>query len=96
MHDDPDTGAEARVTGLVFPCVIDIKLFLHARENNVEFVRDVLLQSISADELLDISSKESRNGKYQSYSCRVNARDRGQMDDLYVHLSSHADVLMVI
>jgi putative lipoic acid-binding regulatory protein len=98
MHDGADSAGDTQspVVGLTYPCIIDIKVFLHAQDNNAEFVRDVLLMSISSDELLEISKKESRNGKYHSYSCRVNARDQEQMDALFTRLTSHPDVLMVI
>lgn len=82
--------------GLVFPCVLDIKVFLKLKENNVELVRDVLLKTILQEDLQEISSKESKNSKYQSFSCRVNAQSKTQMDELFLKLSSHPEVLMVI
>ena len=82
--------------GLTFPCIIDVKVFLAAGANNLELVRDVLLLSIQSEDLLDISKKESRGGKYQSYSCRINATSKSQMDDLFTKLSSHPEVIMVI
>ena len=82
--------------GLTFPCIIDVKVFLSARENNLELVRDVLLQSISSDELESIDRKESKHGKYHSFSCRINASSRQQMDQLFIHLSSHPEVLIAL
>jgi len=82
--------------GLTFPCFIDVKIFLSAQENNLELVRDVLLQSIQPEELESIHQKQSKQGKYHSFSCRIRASDRQQMDQLYRYLSSHPEVLMVI
>ena len=85
-----------KAQGLTFPCIIDVKVFLSARENNLELVRDVLLQSISSDELESIDRKQSKHGKYHSFSCRVKAASRQRMDQLYIYLSSHPEILMVI
>ena len=89
-------GKEELPQGLTYPCVIDIKVFLKARENNLELVRDVLLKTIPPDNLLGISKKDSKKGKYHSYSCKVNAEDKSQIDALFTILSSHPEVLMVI
>ena len=95
-NDFLDMPRKKALVEMEFPCVIDVKVFLNARENNFELVRDVLLQSIDSEDLHDISRKESKRGKYHSFSCRINATDREQIDRLFQHLSSHPEVLMVI
>ena len=82
--------------GLTFPCIIDVKVFLLAKENNLELVRDVLLQSVHANELNSIKQKHSKNGKYHSFSCQIKASSKNQMDQLFEKLSSHPEVVMVI
>lgn len=82
--------------GLTFPCMIDIKVFLHARENNPEWVKKLLLQSIAITDLKEISIKESRSAKYHSLSCRVHAQDKNLIDEVFIRLSSHPDILMVL
>ena len=87
---------QPRPEGMQFPCIIDVKVFLKFRQNNLELVRDVLLSSLPDEDLLAISTRESSKGKYQSYSCKINAREKQQMDELFVKLSSHPEVVMVI
>lgn len=82
--------------GLLFPCMIDIKIFLHARENNQEWIKKLLLQSIATTDLKEIVRKESKNGKYHSLSCRIHAQDKSLMDEVFTLLSAHPDILMVL
>ena len=84
------------IEGLTYPCEIDVKVFLKANENNIELVRDVLLQSISSEDLINISSRSSSKGKYQAFSCKIMASSKDMMDDLYKVLTSHPEVIMVI
>ncbi|WP_424945786.1 HP0495 family protein [Candidatus Spongiihabitans sp.] len=81
---------------LTFPCMIDIKVFLHARDNNSEWVKKLLLQSIATADLKEISIKESKSAKYHSLSCRVHAQNKTLMDQVFTRLSSHPDILMVL
>jgi len=87
---------QPRPAGMQFPCIIDVKVFLISRDNNLELVRDVLLSNLPDEDLLEISTRESSKGKYQSYSCKINAREKQQIDELFVKLSHHPEVVMVI
>ena len=91
-----DEKIQPRPEGMQFPCIIDVKVFLKSEVNNLELVRDVLLLSLADECLIDISTRESSKGKYQAYSCKINARDKQQIDELFVKLSSHPEVVMVI
>ncbi len=82
--------------GLTFPCQIDIKVFMHAKQDNANFVENLLLQVIDENDFLGVSVKQSKNGKYNSVSCKVNAQTKYQMDTLYKALSSTPRILMVI
>ncbi|WP_423906253.1 YbeD family protein [Candidatus Spongiihabitans sp.] len=82
--------------GLAFPCMIDIKVFLHASANNPKWVKKLLLQSIAITDLKEISIKESKSARYHSLSCRVHAQDKNLMDEVFARLSSHPDILMVL
>lgn len=82
--------------GMQFPCIIDVKVFLNSRDNNIELVRDVLLSSIDSEFLLGITTRESRQGKYEAFSCKINAQSQAQMDVLFTSLSAHPEVVMVI
>ena len=92
----PENADSAEPRGLEFPCDLDIKVFLHRKPNNLELVRDVLLNQLEQEDVGKITSRESRAGKYEAFTCRVHARSREQMDNLYRKLSSHPEVVMVI
>jgi len=79
-----------------YPCIIDIKVFLLADENNPTLVRELILQCIERTDLLDIAVKQSSKAKYQSLSCRINAKSRIQIDKVFSILSGHPDILMVL
>jgi putative lipoic acid-binding regulatory protein len=81
---------------LSFPSVIDIKVFLPANENNRMLVRELIVQHTGEVDLLEITVTESRTAKYQSFSCRVNARSKVLMDQVFKTLSTHPDILMVL
>lgn len=93
MHSE---NTASRTGQLQYPCRIDVKIFLKNQENNYEFVRDILLQTIASEHLLDIGRKLSRNGNYESFSCAINAQSKAQMDTLYEKLTGHPDVVMAI
>lgn len=85
-----------RPEGMVFPCDIDVKIFLKNNDNNLELVKDVLLRDIPSGDVLEVAQKQSSQGKYQSFSCKIYARSKDQMDLLYTKLTAHPDVVMVI
>ncbi len=82
--------------GLTFPCTLDIKIFLKTDPDNFSLVREVILKHVCINDLIRISDKTSRGGRYQSLSCRVKATNRQQMDNLYRGLTGHPEILMVI
>ena len=92
----PDKNDSTEPQGLEFPCDLDVKVFLLRKANNLELVRDVLLNQLDQEDIGAITSRESRAGKYEAFTCHVHARSREQMDDLYRKLSSHPEVVMVI
>jgi putative lipoic acid-binding regulatory protein len=59
-------------------------------------VTNLILEFLDPDQLKFIKGKMSRNGTFQSLSCRVIANSREQIDCVFERLSSHPDILMVI
>ncbi len=89
-------GFNTDALGLSYPCEIDVKVFLKCHDNNLELVRDVLLADLNSDAVIDVSSRLSSGGKYQSFSCKIVAATSQEMDNLYHKLTSHPEVVMVI
>ena len=92
----PEHDKKLEGEGLQFPCTIDVKIFLMRKDNNLELVRDVLLHDVPEEQVISVTSRESRHGKYESFSCAIHAHDRESMDDLYRKLSTHPEVVMLI
>lgn len=79
-----------------YPCMIEVKVFVRNQPCSDEFVRDILYRHIPPEDVLKVSDRQSRKGTYRSYSCRVLARGREQMDQLYTALGQHPGVLMAL
>ncbi len=90
-HLPPSTGAQ-----LHFPCEVDIKVFVKAVSPMGQRLHSLLLQHLPPEQVLGIRRKESRNGKYHSLSCRVLARERKELDQIYLDLSDHPDILLAL
>lgn len=87
---DPDTGM------LEFPCELTIKA-MGLAEPDFELMV-VELVRVHCPDLGEnaVSTRPSKEGKYQAVSVLVNAQSREQMDALYRELSSHPKVLMAL
>ena len=82
--------------GFEFPCLIDVKVFLKACGHGDSLVRALLLEKLGESEILSISCKQSRNGNYHSFTCRVWMVSQVRMNRLYEHLGSQEQVLFVL
>ena len=83
-------------TGLVFPCRLDVKVFMPADPGNPERLKELVWDELSREQLLFIRIRKSRAGRYQSFTCRIHARCRAELDRLFTRLSDHPDVVMVL
>lgn len=79
-----------------FPCVIEVKIFLRNDPCADELVRKLLYRHMDPEDVHGITDRQSRKGTFRSYSCKVLARQRKQMDQLYSALTLHPDVLMAL
>ncbi len=90
------SGSQEQVpmTVMQYPCVIEIKVFVRNQPHSNRLVRKLICRYIASEDVYKVSCRQSRKGTYQSYSCRILAREREQMDQLYRALGQHPDVLM--
>jgi uncharacterized protein len=81
---------------LEFPCDFPLKVMGIAAEDFDALVVAIVRRHV--DDLREgaITAKESRNGKYVSLTVTIQAQSQQQLDDLYVELSTHQRVLMVL
>lgn len=80
-----------------YPCPFPIKIM--GRSETPGFAQTVLGIVLAHDPQFEAKSMEmrgSREGKYVSLTCTVNAVSREQLDALYQALCDHPDVVMVL
>jgi putative lipoic acid-binding regulatory protein len=83
-------------TLLEFPCTFPMKIVGKAEDGFAQAVLDVVLRHAPDFDSKSMEMRASREGKYISLTCTLNATSREQLDALYRELSSHPMVTMVL
>lgn len=81
---------------MTFPCEVDVKVFARAGNKLEHKTRLLFEKHISPDRVLEVRIKTSKRGNYHSLSCKVQALNRLEMDNLYQALSNHPEIIMVL
>ncbi len=81
---------------LVFPCDIDVKIFIKNDLEHEAVVRRFVEECIKGEPLKSWSSRDSRGGKYLAITAVVYADSREKIDGLYRHLGELDEVIMMI
>ena len=79
-----------------FPCDYPIKIVGDAGEDFRVLVETIVERHAPDYRGETMEMRRSREGKYLSITCTVNARSREQLDGLYRELSAHEGVIMVL
>ena len=87
---------EGRTTLLEFPCEFPIKIMGARVDDFAQTVLDVVLRHAPDFDAATMQMRPSSKGNYLSITCTVNATSRAQLDALYVELSSHPLVKVVL
>lgn len=82
--------------GLIFPCTINVKIFLTKAEGNRQLAEELILKSIAPIDLLDISTRSSSHNQYESFGCEIRAESQEKMDELFHQLVAHPKVLLAL
>ena len=93
-HNVPNKTDEA--PGLVFPCTIDVKIFVNNGAEEEALIRAFVEKQLETEHLLDWSCRESSGSKYLGITAKVHAQSREHIDGLYRSLSDHERVIMLI
>jgi putative lipoic acid-binding regulatory protein len=78
------------------PCSFPIKIMGRTEDGFAQLVRDIVLRHVPDFDSSTMEMRASREGKYLSLTCVVNASSREQLDELYRELSGHPQVVMVL
>ena len=87
---------EGRTTLLEFPCAFPIKIMGARVDDFAQTVLDVVLRHAPDFDAATMQMRPSSKGNYLSITCTVNATSQAQLDALYVELSSHPLVKVVL
>jgi hypothetical protein len=81
---------------LEFPCRIEIKAM---GRKSAEFqcqISAIVNRHLSCASILDTRTRCSREGRYISVTCVIDAENREQLDAIYLDLNSEPEVLMTL
>jgi hypothetical protein len=87
---------EGRTTLLEFPCAFPIKIMGARVDDFAQTVLEVVLRHAPDFDAAAMQMRPSSKGNYLSITCTVNATSQAQLDALYVELSSHPLVKVVL
>ena len=87
---------EERKTLLEFPCDFPIKIMGARVDDFAQTVLGVVLRHAPDFDAATMQMRPSSKGNYLSITCTVNATSQAQLDALYVELSSHPMVKVVL
>ncbi len=83
-------------TLLEFPCAFPLKIMGRTQDGFAQAVLDIVLRHVPDFDSASMEMRASRQGKYLSLTCTINATSREQLDALYRELSAHPQVVMVL
>jgi len=95
--DPPVTPAEsARATLIEFPCAFPIKVMGHKVDDFVSTLTEIAQEFDPQFDATSIELRQSKAGNYLGVTLNVWATSQAQLDALYMALSSHPLVKVVL
>jgi putative lipoic acid-binding regulatory protein len=91
---DPDAPANPPL--LTFPCVFPLKVMGRREDGFAQIVSEIVQRHASDFHPRTLEMRPSKNGRYLSLTVTINATSREQLDALYMELSKHPMVMMVL
>jgi len=83
-------------SGLEFPQCFPIKIMGEARDEFAQTMVEIVLRHAPDYDPAATEMRPSRNGRYLSLTCTIDAVSRAQLDALYGELSRHPWVKVVL
>jgi len=81
---------------IAFPCEFPIKIMGKTQPGFAQAVVEVVKRHAPEFDPATLEVRPSREGRYLSLTCTVQAHSREQLDDLYRELCDHPMVTMVL
>ena len=83
-------------TLIEYPSDFPIKIMGESTDGFTQTILDIVLRYAPDFVTSSIEVRPSKNGKYTSITCTINATSREQLDNLYRELSGHPMVKIVL
>lgn len=81
---------------LTFPCVFPMKVMGRRADGFAQAVCEIVIRHATDFHAETLEMRSSKNARYLSLTVTINARSREQLDSLYLELSKHPLVMMVL
>lgn len=88
--------AEQQETLIEFPCDFPLKIMGKAEDALAQAVLDIVARHAPGFEAATMEMRASSGGKYVSLTCTVRATSKPQLDALYMELTAHPLVKVVL
>jgi len=79
-----------------YPCEFPVKVMGHARPGFAQAVLETIKRHAPDFDGATMEMKSSKQGKYLSVTCTINATSREQLDALYREICDHPMVVMAL
>lgn len=79
-----------------FPCHFPIKVMGKRVDEFTQVICDLLVEMSPQFDASTVEMRPSRSGKYISLTCKVWVENKTQLDNIYIALSGHALVSVVL
>ena len=87
---------DRKLPALKFPCTFPLKVFGRNEADFKPLVLTILKKHVPDLDLREVSEHTSSGDKYLSVSTMFTAKNRKQVDDLYIELTGNKKVLWVL
>jgi putative lipoic acid-binding regulatory protein len=81
---------------LNFPCEFPLKVMGLVADDFEKLVMEIMQRHCNDLKEGAVATRTSRGGKYMSLTITITAKNRAQLDGLYMELSQHERVVMVL
>lgn len=88
--------SELRHTLLDYPCEFPLKIFGQQQAGFAQAVLEVISRHDPGFIAASMEMRASKNARYVSLTCTINATSREQLDAIYQELCDHPMVVMVL
>ncbi|MDD5383530.1 MAG: DUF493 domain-containing protein [Gallionella sp.] len=94
MSESPDNKLTDSL--LEYPCEFPLKIFGQQQADFAQAVLEVVSKHDTGFTAASMEMRASKNARYVSLTCTINATSRAQLDAVYQELCDHPMVVMVL